>query len=125
MLGKVREECPKAQIIISGLIPRNGDKYDKVNHDTLLFNERLRNLCIPEKGFVFCDNYNWVMNDFNQVRSELYKENSIHLNILGQESLSNSIFRMVKYLYFKSIVGDLPESLGFTPEEEASMYRIQ
>ena len=126
MLGKVREECPKAQIIISGLIPRNGDKYDKVNHDTLLFNERLRNLCIPEKGFVFCDNYNWVMNEFNQVRSELYKENSsIHLNILGQESLSNSIFRMVKYLYFKSIVGDLPESLGFTPEEEASMYRIQ
>ena len=125
LMDKIRAECPKSQIVISGIIPRNGDRYQKVNSDIHLFNERLRNLCIPEKGLVFCDNYHWVTDEFNQVKSELYRDNSnIHLSVIGQEMLSNSIFRVVKYLYFKSFVGELPDSLSFTPEEEASMYRL-
>ena len=123
-LDKIREECPKAQIVISGLLPRNGDQYVKVNNDTQLLNGRLRERCIPTDGFIFCDNYQFVLDEFLKVKSDLYTD-GIHLKSFGQELLSASIFRVVKYLYFKSIVGDLPESLKFTPEEEASMYKPQ
>ena len=123
-LGKVREECPNTLIVISGILPRNGAQYVKVNNDSQLLNGRFRDRCIPQNGYIYCDNNHFVLDEFHQVRSELYTD-EIHLKSFGQELLSASIFRVVKYHYFKSIVGELPDSLKLTPEEEASMYKPQ
>ena len=125
-LRRIRKSCPNAEIIISSILPRNGDTFSDVNEDISNFNTFLRDLCTPGSGLYFCNNYGFILDAFHQVRSGLYKD-TIHLNPEGQRFLSAHLFRAVKFVYFKSLLDfpALPEEFHYTPEEVESFLAPQ
>ena len=120
-LNRVRKAVPNAELILSSILPRNGEEFVQTNEDISEFNTFQRELCQPGKGMYYCNNYNFVLDAFFQLRSGLYKDD-IHLNREGQSFLSESLFRTAKFVYFKNLLDreSLPEEFHYTPEEVES-----
>ena len=101
MLEKVTHRCPNADVIVSSIIPRRGDEgHDGVNKDIKEVNDRLFETCKDVANLHFCNNAEVVLDEFNQIKNDLYKD-VIHLNPSGRKDLARSIFKKVKEVYFE------------------------
>ena len=98
---KLKTLCPKAEIIVSSIIPRRGeDRFSKVNADIAKVNAMLKTTCDESTDRVhFCDNTEVVIDESHQVKNHLY-EDYIHLNPAGRRDLCKSIFKKTKEIYF-------------------------
>ena len=102
MVIQLKKLCPKANIIVSSIIPRKGEeRFRQVNEEIAAVNAMLQDTCEQSNDVHFCDNTNVVFDDSNQVRNQLY-EDYIHLNSVGRKELCKSIFKKVKEIYFEN-----------------------
>ena len=111
MLGTLKQHCPKADIVVSSIIPRGGEKFKQVNEEIEKFNTLLEDSCNEIPAYHFCDNKRFILDEQGKIRSGLY-ENSLHLNSVGKRELGKSIVSVLKHAYFKNQVVALPEKLA-------------
>ena len=102
LLGETRRTFPKAEIIISSIIPRgrDGTENQVINENIMNLNVKLHDLATEQNGngVYFCNNYQHLWNDRNAIDQDLYRD-EIHLRPKGQEKLAQSISERLKMIY--------------------------
>ena len=106
LVQEVRSQCPDSIIVVSSILPRSGKGFgekecEETNEQILKFNKELKKHCDTLKDVHFVDNYLFVLTPECTVRKELYGDD-IHLNQKGKQALSDSIFAVIKGVYFAS-----------------------
>ena len=115
MLDTLKQHCPKADIVVSSIIPRRGEKFKIVNEEIENFNTLLEESCNQIPAYHFCDNKRFIFDEEGKIKTGLY-ENALHLNSAGKRELGKSIVSVLKHAYFKNQVVALPEKLAKSVE---------
>lgn len=115
MLGKVSDLAPKAQIIVSAILPFSRDN-EKANDDIAVINQHLYEMCQNERGFKFCDHGHFVRDEDFKVKKNLFRDER-HLYPSNLHLLSNSLLTAIKYTYLKNNISSVLKEL--TPEDKS------
>lgn len=97
-------KCRFATVRMSSIIPRKDSSVIDVY--SVYINNELKNLCI-RKGVSFIDNDNKFIDSNNQIRSNLYYHDGLHLNSNGNVALALN-FRSAANLNYRGAVQSLP-----------------
>ena len=109
MTSKVREMCPEALIVMSGLLPQAGEDRQLANEQIKSFNSALKAVGDDEKEpfLYYCDNWpHFVESD--QVLHGLFKDPDtfgVHVNDKGSVVLAQSIMQRVKQVFYWERLG--------------------
>ena len=104
-IEEAQYQCPNAIIIISSVLPRSGKgsvdakAVEYLNGRILSFNNLLRKHCDKTTDVYFVDNYLFAVDPSWNPCKDLYWDD-IHLNQVGKEKLSNSLFGVIATVYF-------------------------
>lgn len=101
LLGSVTTACPDAKIVVSSIPPRTGPGSANINGQILDFNQQLAKLAVVEDVITFCDNDLAFKDANNEIRTELYKKDGLHVNSTGNRRLSKSLSEAVKDAFFQ------------------------
>ena len=102
-INTIRNDCPKAHIIMSSILPRAGKNKERANSEINLFNKMVQDLAEEEGNLHFCSNSMYFEQEEGVIGS-LYKDADtfgIHVNTEGKERLIASITAVIKEVYFK------------------------
>ena len=108
LLHGITNACPHANIIMSSLLPRSGERKEKVNSQIQHFNEKIADLSImtglslQKTSLHFCDNDIHFRNEAGVINS-LYRDTEnlgLHINQEGKKRLESSITDCIKEMYF-------------------------
>ena len=103
-LSELATRCPKAEILISSVLPRNENLATKTNKQIQLFNDKLRTLADEEPYITFVDNWSCLA-DGVHAQSSFYRKNDanrIHLNNSGKARLAETLQGALKETVFRN-----------------------
>ena len=101
-LTELSTRCPKAEILISSVLPRNESLTTKSNRQIRLFNDKLKTLAEGEACITFVDNWSYLA-DGDQVQSSFYRKNDrIHLNTSGKARLAEMLLRALRETVYRN-----------------------
>ena len=93
---------PKAEILISSVLPRNESLSTKSNRQIRLFNNKLITLAEGEAYITFVDNWSYLA-DGDQVQSSFHRKNDrIHLNTCGKARLAEMLLRALRETVYRN-----------------------
>ena len=109
MVKTVRDLCPNAHIVMSGLLPQAGEGRSLANEQISGFNAALKAVGDDESEshLHFCDNWSCFVKD-GKVLDGLFKDPDtygVHVNDLGSIELSASIMQKVKQVFYWERLG--------------------
>ena len=107
-LSKISTLCPKAVILMSGILPRNDLLDTETNQQILRFNHKLKVLADEEPILIYVDNHSRFA-DGDQVISSMYKssdKNKIHLNSKGKKRLAEMFQKTLKEAVYRDKLAD-------------------
>ena len=109
MTNKVRDLCPEAHIVMSGLLPQAGEDRQIANEQIRSFNAALKAVGDDDREpyLHYCDNWPHFVND-DQVLDELFKDPDtygVHVNDPGSVVLAQSIMERVKQVFYWERLG--------------------
>ena len=120
----IRTHCPNAHVIISSIIPRNGNStaVQEINEQIRQLNTRLRTFSKTEERMHFCNNYTYLVDDKLNVNSKFYKSSDrdgVHLNRDGRKALAEALGGKVRDVY-QSFQGFQEIEGGYAPPTRSS-----
>lgn len=104
LLTTISSQCPKAQLVISSVLPRAGKGKEQINQQIRDFNKKLASLSEDEPNVMFVDNYIHFEHE-NGINEQLYKKkdkSGVHVNGVGVARLDASLQEALKEALFKS-----------------------
>ena len=109
MTNKVRDLCPDAHILMSGILPQAGEDRQIANDQIWSFNAALKAVGDDENepNLHYCDNWPHFVKD-GQVLDKLFKDPhtyGVHVNDPGSVILAQSIMQQVKKVFYWERLG--------------------
>ena len=104
LLNTITNNCPKANIVVSSVLPRNGHQNTNINDQIKTFNRKLAELAWTEEKIQFSDNFGHFEGENDEVDRNLFKtsdRSGVHLNVDGQGRLATALVHCVKEAFFK------------------------
>ena len=104
LLNSISNSCPKAIVIISSILPRNGHKNVNINEQVNELNNKLSELAWREDKIYFSDNNVHFGLGEGDIDRDLFKttdKSGLHLNADGQNRLAKVMANAIKELHFK------------------------
>ena len=104
LLNSISNSCPKASVIISSILPRNGHKNVNINEQVNELNKKLSELAWREDKIYFSDNNVHFGLGEGDIDRDLFKtteKSGLHLNADGQNRLAKVMANAIKELHFK------------------------
>ena len=109
MTRKVRDMCPNAHIVMSGILPQAGEGRSLANEQIKSFNAALKAVGDDDKEpyLYFCDNWPLFV-EGDQVLDGLFKDPhtyGVHVNDQGSVVLATAIMQKVKEVFYWERLG--------------------
>ena len=104
LLNTITNNCPKANIVVSNVLPRNGHQNTNINDQIKTFNRKRAELAWTEEKIQFSDNFGHFEGENDEVDRNLFKtsdRSGVHLNVDGQGRLATALVHCVKEAFFK------------------------
>ena len=114
LVSSVKESCPNATVIMSSVLPNQGEHKEIANEQIKSFNEQLQLFGDDPDDYMifFCNNDETFYTEDGKIRSNLL-EDDVHVSPKGSKALAESILKYIRIAKSHELMSD--SMVGFAP----------